>query len=333
MKTVNLVPSGGMTVNDLIRLGAEFALGVEPVDMAPKACETPLYTGRLLALEIQPGLMLSAADITYVRAQDFTVDMEPALVCGTMLSGPPVHTDVVDYGSFTRHPHQVSLMGFDRTVRYCTPLERGQHFRTAGFIIRPSFFDRFGQDLKDDGLIALRDLVSGGFRTATITRASRINEIARLCLDHPYGGDLGRLFLESNALAYVLEVAQALKDERRLVTLMGRREYDRVMHARDILDSDLVNTPTTVELSRRVGINVTTLQTNFKAVFGKTIFAHVREQRLMMAKVLLQEYRLSVAEAGRRVGFSRASAFSAAYSRHFGHPPRAEFAPQIMRPI
>lgn len=329
----NLIPPGGMTPGDLVRLGAEFALGMEPIDMAPQVLETPIYTGRLLAHEVQPGLMLSAGDVTYIREQSFAVEMEPALVCGIMLSGDPVRTEVDGYGSFVRHPHQVNLMGFDRPIRYTTPLQRGRNFRTAGFVLQPAFFDRFGNDVDDDGVSALRDLMTGGFRTATITHSPRIGEIARLCLEHPYGGHLGRLFLESNALAYVIEVAQALKDERRLVSLVGRREYDRVMHAREILDGDLVNTPTTLELARRVGINVTTLQANFKAVFGRTIFGHVREQRLMVAKILLQEHRLSVAEAGRRVGFSRPSAFSAAYRKHFGHPPRSEHRqPDGMQP-
>lgn len=321
----NLIPEQGMTLNDLVRLGAELALGVEPVGIPPQVLETPIYKGRLLAFEVQPGLMLSASDVTYICNQNFAVEMEPALVCGIMLTGSPVASDVEGYGRFVRYPHQVSLMGFDSPVRYSTPLRQGERFRSTGFVLRPPFFDRFADDVADDGLAALRELVEGGFRTAIITHSPCITEIARSCLEHPYTGQLEKLFLESKALAFVIEAAQALKDERRLVALLGRREYDRVMYAREILDADLVGTPTTMELSRRVGINVTTLQANFKTVFGKTIFAHVREQRLMMARVLLQEHRLSVAEAGRRVGFSRASAFSAAYRKHFGHPPRLEF--------
>ncbi len=321
----NLIPEQGMTLNDLVRLGAELALGVEPVGIPPQVLETPIYKGRLLAFEVQPGLMLSASDVTYICNQNFAVEMEPALVCGIMLTGSPVASDVEGYGRFVRYPHQVSLMGFDSPVRYSTPLRQGERFRSTGFVLRPPFFDRFADDVADDGLAALRELVEGGFRTAIITHSPCITEIARSCLEHPYTGQLEKLFLESKALAFVIEAAQALKDERRLVALLGRREYDRVMYAREILDADLVGTPTTMELSRRVGINVTTLQANFKTVFGKTIFAHVREQRLMMARVLLQEHRLSVAEAGRRVGFSRASAFSAAYRKHFGHPPRSEF--------
>jgi AraC-like DNA-binding protein len=44
----------------------------------------------------------------------------------------------------------------------------------------------------------------------------------------------------------------------------------------------------------------------------------------MMARVLLVEHHLSIAEAGYRVGFSSPSAFTAAYRRHFGYPPGRE---------
>lgn len=57
------IPEQGMTLNDLVRLGAELALGVEPVDVGPRITETPIYTGRLLAPEVQPCLTLSASDV------------------------------------------------------------------------------------------------------------------------------------------------------------------------------------------------------------------------------------------------------------------------------
>lgn len=324
MTMQNLIPSRGMSTSDLIRLGAEFSLGAQPVDVSPRELDTPLYTGRLLAHEVQPGLTVTASDVTYVGRQDMIVDMEPTLLCGVMLTGCTIETEVVGHGRVTRLPGHAYLMGFGRTVRYCSPVAPGQRFRTAGFILKPSFFDRFGDNLADDGLAVLRDFVVGDFRAEMLPRSPRLLEIARLCLEHPYSGQLGQLFLESNALAYVVEVAELLKQERRVIALIGRRQYERVLEAREILDSDLVNTPTSLQLARRVGVNVTTLQANFKAAFGTTIFGYVRDQRLMMARVLLREHGLGVAEAAHRVGFARPSAFSAAYRKHFGHSPRGE---------
>lgn len=112
-----------------------------------------------------------------------------------------------------------------------------------------------------------------------------------------------------------------LAHKSRLVALIGKRHYDRIMEARDILDANLAKPPKTLELTKLVGVNLTTLHANFKTVFGTTIFGYVRAQRLEMARMLLIEHHLTVAEAGYRVGFASPSAFAVAYRRHFGNPP------------
>lgn len=96
------------------------------------------------------------------------------------------------------------------------------------------------------------------------------------------------------------------------------------MHAKAILDKDLVTPPKTCDLARQVGTNINTLQAHFKRVFQTTIFGYIRARRLEMARVLITEHHLSSKETAFRVGFSNPAAFTAAYRRHFGHPPSAE---------
>jgi AraC-like DNA-binding protein len=170
----------------------------------------------------------------------------------------------------------------------------------------------------------LNCFVTPKFQTRILPRSPRLVEIARRNLDHAYTGALGELFLESNTLAFVIEVADLLKEESRKVALIGRRHYDRAMEVRDILDANLASPPRILELAERVGMNVTTLQASFKTVFATTIFGYVRTQRLLIAQALLTEYGKSVAEVGYKVGFSNAAAFSAAYRRYFGHSPRKD---------
>jgi len=170
----------------------------------------------------------------------------------------------------------------------------------------------------------LLSLVRTKFQTKILPRSPRLVAIARSNLDHAYTGALGELFLESNILAFVIEVAELLKEESRKVALIGRRHYDRVMEVRDILDANLTSPPRILELAKRVGVNVTTLQANFKAVFATTIFGYVRTQRLLIAQALLTERGQSIAEVGYKVGFSNAAAFSTAYRRHFGRSPRKD---------
>lgn len=234
------VSTNGFTISDLVRMGAEQALGVTPVDVSPRGMDTPIYSGTLLAHEVQPGLTATAFDVTYLLDQEFVVDMQAALVCGILLRGDPDTMEIGNIAQVAPRFEQPVLYGFGQAMRCRRHCVANRHCRMAGFILRPDFFDRFGDDITDDGLSVLRDFTTVEFRTEALARSPKLVEIANRSLDHPYNGELGQLFLESNTLSYVVEVAELLKQERRLVALIGRRHFERVMEARDILDADLV---------------------------------------------------------------------------------------------
>lgn len=311
----------GFKPSELIRIAADQALGVTLVFPSSEQIDTPLFSGRLLGQDIQPGLRVAADDITYLTDETIYSEAEPAIMCGVLLEGAPETIDVVGYGPITRHAGRPAIFGFREKTRFKLSDMKSHRSRSAGFVIRPEFFERFGDTIKSDGLAVLRDFASGGFRYELLPRSPKVLDIARRNFDHPYGDQLGELFLESNTLSFVIEIAQLLAHEHKMISAIGRRHYDRVIEARDILDASLVRPPKILELTKQVGVNLTTLQTNFKTVFGTTIFGYVRVQRLQMARVLLREYDLTVAEAGYRVGFVSPSAFTAAYRRFFGHPP------------
>ncbi|WP_072390884.1 AraC family transcriptional regulator [Hyphomicrobium sp. CS1GBMeth3] len=316
-----VVSAEGFKPSELIRLAADQALGVTLVTPPSGHVDTPLFAGRLLSQEIQPGLRAAADDITYLTSDSIQSEAEPAVMCGVLLDGGPETMQVVGYGPITRYAERPALFGFRERTRFELSGMMSHRSRSAGFVIKPEFFDRFGDTIKSDGLAALREFVRTDFRFESLPRSPKVVDIARRSLDHPYGDQLGELFLESNTLSFVIEIAQLLAHERRMIAAIGKRHYDRVVEARDILDANLVAPPKILELTKRVGVNLTTLQANFKTVFGTTIFGYVRMQRLQMARVLLREYHLTVAETGYRVGFVSPSAFTAAYRRYFGHPP------------
>jgi AraC-like DNA-binding protein len=324
VRVIHRFSTDRLTVSDVLRAAAEASLSIEPANNVAINLQTPAMSGRLLTYQVHGGLTASAHDITYLSDQEFVVDVEPSLMCGVLLQGDDDVMWVDGHDSVSRRRERPVLVGFAETTKCRRPFRAQHRCCGAGFALSPSFFDRFGEQIADDGLSMLRNFCRGGFRTETLARSPRLLEIAREALDHSYNGALGELFLECNALSFVLEVAKLLEHERRMVTEIGRGHYDRVMEAREFLDANLTTPPRALELARRVGTNITTLQANFKLVVGTTVFGYVREQRLLMARVLLREHDVSVAEAGYRVGFSSPAAFTAAYRRSFGHPPSAE---------
>lgn len=314
----------GFKIPDVVRFAAEQSLGITIAEISPQVVDTPLCSGRMLLSEVQPGLVVAASDLTYLTDASITSESEPSVSCGVLLEGDDETMEVAGYGPITRKVGCPAVKGFSRPTRFRVPGMCSRRSRAAGILIQPEFFARFGPSVDESGIAALREFADAEFRYECLPRSPKLIELARRCFEHPYNDQLGKLYLESSALAFIVEIAHMLSEERKLIALLGKRHYDRVMEARGILDDNLVSPSTIIELTRRVGVNLTTLQANFKRVFGTTIFGYVRLQRLLMARVLLVEHHLSIAEAGYRVGFSSPSAFTAAYRRHFGYPPGRE---------
>ena len=90
-------------------------------------------------------------------------------------------------------------------------------------------------------------------------------------------------------------------------------EIVRQMH--DMLTRDLSQRITIEELSRRFHMNPSTLKELFKAVYGNSIAAHMREHRMEHAAVLLRDSDDSVSSISRAVGYESPSKFTAEFRK------------------
>ena len=104
-----------------------------------------------------------------------------------------------------------------------------------------------------------------------------------------------------------------------------RSEAEQVRLIRQIHDdmlSHLDRRITIDDLCHRYPINPTTLKDVFKAVYGTSIAAHLKEHRLERAEHLLLESDASVADVARQVGYESQSKFSTAFREQFGQLPK-----------
>ncbi|MCR5089887.1 MAG: metalloregulator ArsR/SmtB family transcription factor [Oscillospiraceae bacterium] len=85
----------------------------------------------------------------------------------------------------------------------------------------------------------------------------------------------------------------------------------------DHLLSHLSERLTIEELAREFRTNPTTLKDAFKAVYGNSLAAHIKEHRIEAAAELLRSSELSVQEISRRVGYDSQSRFSAAFKEQY----------------
>ena len=74
-------------------------------------------------------------------------------------------------------------------------------------------------------------------------------------------------------------------------------------------------------LARQFLMNTTTLKDGFKALYGTSIAAHIKEHRMEKAAWLLKEGQLPVSQVARQVGYASQSKFSAVFCQQYGVAP------------
>ena len=102
---------------------------------------------------------------------------------------------------------------------------------------------------------------------------------------------------------------------------MGATSAETVRKVHDYLVGHLDERVTIEELSRMFHINATTLKEAFKAEYGTSLAAHIKEHRMEKAATLLRESGMSVAEIAKIVGFESRSRFTSAFKETYGFLP------------
>ncbi|HEY8947163.1 MAG TPA: AraC family transcriptional regulator [Polyangiaceae bacterium] len=131
------------------------------------------------------------------------------------------------------------------------------------------------------------------------------------------------LFLEAKGLELLATLLDELAPASEALEPLGRRDAERLEHARLLLMERMACPPTLRELARAVGLNEFKLKAGFRAQFGASVFGYLRTQRMELARRLLLQRGLSVTEVALKVGYANPSKFAAAFRKHFALPPSA----------
>ncbi len=99
-------------------------------------------------------------------------------------------------------------------------------------------------------------------------------------------------------------------------------EILRLMQAESLLVNDFSAEPPTIQaLSRICAMSPTKLKEDFKLLYGMPVYAYYQHNKMIKAKSLLAEGKLSVKEVGIMVGYTNLSHFAAAFKKEFGYNP------------
>lgn len=97
--------------------------------------------------------------------------------------------------------------------------------------------------------------------------------------------------------------------------------FDQLNEARNLIENDYKSPLTIAQIAKCVGMSETVLKTNFKRHFGTTIFGYLFDYRMNIAKQLLSDISITIAEIAYKTGYEHPSHFATAFKRRFGIRP------------
>jgi AraC-like DNA-binding protein len=312
---------GAFEAGDLVREAVQQVLSEAAPAQKLRQRLSGTFDGWFWVEDVSPGLFASACDLMSPSGAAISQPVERSAMITLLLEGENGRFEAEGTAPVSSKLERAHVIGLGEP-RLCTRvLSAGQACKRIEIGVKPAFIEANQAALSQTDLEALDRLLAPGFRSHDLPRSETMVQLASMLAEDRYHGSLGALFRESIAVQVMLQSLRLFRQGAEFRAALGPRCYEAVMEARHLLDCALLSPPGTVELARRVGLNRNTLQAGFKAAFGTTVFGYVRDARMAMARIMIEEQGLGAAEAGYKVGFASPSAFSAAYRRKFGRSP------------
>ena len=158
--------------------------------------------------------------------------------------------------------------------------------------------------------------------------SQRVTAIAEQIVQPPeFEPLMQNLYLESRALELVSEAlgavpGAALRAPPAEAVKLRPQEHRRMRELHDYLAHCEDDTLNLEQIARQACTNPNTLQKQFRALYGMTVFEFVRESRLQRARQALEREGVTVGQAAIMAGYTSAANFSTAYKRRFGSSPK-----------
>lgn len=131
-----------------------------------------------------------------------------------------------------------------------------------------------------------------------------------------YQNKLQEIFIEHKILELV---HGSFFDKKTLKS--NDRDSEIAEQARQIIITDLQNPPSISALAGMCATNEFKLKNVFKQHFNVTVYTMVQQERMKLAKILLQKNDISVSEAADLVGYKSLSHFSKVFQQYYGVLP------------
>ncbi len=284
-----------------------------------------LFQGHLSWRRLRSGLSLHCSDC--LELQDFATQAEarPHLNFILFLQG---RSEVsYDGKPFTFGTPRTGCEGvtiaLNEPMLFARRARRGQHIRKVSVSLTPEWFEASGFEAQAE----LKALLQGDYRPLNVLRwqpSARLLTLAEQVL-HPGCGNrlLENLYLESRALEIAGEALSLLTGQSASAPSNLRpHEHQRIRRTLELLHSGTADGWSLEDIAQEVGCCASTLQRQFQAAKGTSLFEYQRQRKLQQAREALEQQGVSVSQAAWIAGYGSAANFSTAFKRAFGISPK-----------
>ncbi len=169
------------------------------------------------------------------------------------------------------------------------------------------------------GELLLEKYCKGGSCTA-IAGSEAIQQIFKALYQSPK--ELRLAYQKIKVLELLLVLSSSEISREKHLTEYRSEQVEIIRQIHDQLTSNLGQRYSIESLSKQYLMNPTTLKSMFKAIYGTSIAAHIREHRMEYAAQLLQSSGLSIADIALKVGYDSQSRFSSVFKNQFHMLPK-----------
>ena len=146
-----------------------------------------------------------------------------------------------------------------------------------------------------------------------------VNEI----VSEPVGGTFKMFFLRVKAEELICRLLMELeKRDGKYLYPLNNHDIQTIYKVKEQMLEHLETPPGIKELAVHAGMSPTKLKRLFGQIFGDSIFSYYQDFRIKEAARLMREEKLSVSDAGYRMGFTNLSHFSRVFEQHIGFKPK-----------
>ena len=171
---------------------------------------------------------------------------------------------------------------------------------------------------EDQGATAFSEILSGRLRHSTSPENVRVYLPKFEALLSVWQNKKNGYRVMSKALIYELLYLYFTDAGR---THRNRDEYERLLPAKKLLDTEYMNSQTTAELAELCEMSVTNFRRMFTKLFAMPPVEYRMNKRILRAKDLLLSGQYSVSEASREVGFTDPNYFTRVFRAREGISP------------